>query len=228
MKTFLISPPFGNWLNRPYATSVCGSFTWQRRPGLLYHTIRSLRPTNEGWINQIGLRNRGLRSVHFNTNCIYSLVGLDDGDWERMLDYCPATITPEINVGCPNVHDYGIAPSTLQNYCRKFNLVIVKLPPIERVDEMAAMCVEQGVRCLHLCNTIPTERGGESGARLFRQTLPIIERLAHRYAGVTFIAGGGIYRPEQLQRYQRAGAQHFSLATIWFTPWRVAEIVAAA
>lgn len=42
------------------------------------------------------------------------------------------------------------------------------------------------------------------------------------------IAGGGIYGPQQLRQYQRAGAQHFSLATIWFTPWRVAKVVAAA
>lgn len=228
LKTFLISPPFGNWITRSYATSVHGSFTWQRRAGLLYHTVRSLRPTKEGWVNQIGLRNRGLRSVHFNINRIYSLVGLDDGDWERMRDYCPATITPEVNIGCPNVHDYGIAPKTLQTYCQKFNLVIVKLPPTEQVDDIAAMCIEQGVRYLHLCNTIPTERGGESGARLFRQTLPIVERLADRYAtAATIIAGGGLYGPRQLEQYQRAGATHFSLATIWFTPWRVAKVVAS-
>lgn len=225
--TFLISPPFGNWINRHYATSVRGSFTWQARPGLLFHTIRSLRRVKGGWVNQIGLRNRGLRAARFDSRCIYSLVGLDDGDWERMLEFAPETIQPEINLGCPNIHKYGIPPAVLRDYCAKFVRVIAKLPPTEAVDDLAAMCVEAGVQYLHLCNTLPTERGGESGERLFRQTLPIVERLADRHREIEVIAGGGIYSPWHLQTYRLAGATRFSLATVWFTPWRVSKVISA-
>ena len=91
-----------------------GSFTWDARPGLIRHTLRSFRRIEGGWINQIGLRNKGIRSVkEFNPDLIYSLVGLDDGDWENMLDYCPYGINIEVNLGCPNVHEYGIPPEVL-------------------------------------------------------------------------------------------------------------------
>src|SRR5262245_61988246 len=103
MKTFLISPPFGNWIRSKHCTRVLGSFTWESRPGLAYHTIRSLRPIEGGWINQIGLRNPGIRSCGFERQFVYSLVGLDDGDWESMLHHCPAGMTVEVNLGCPNV-----------------------------------------------------------------------------------------------------------------------------
>jgi len=226
IKRLLISPPFGNWFNTPNATRIRGSFTWQRRRGLLYHTLRSLRPIKHGWVNQIGLRNCGIRAVQFDPATVYSLVGLEADEWEKMLDHCPSWIIPELNLGCPNVHEYGIPRATLAAYCAKFASVIAKLPPTDQVDDLASMCVDEGVQYLHLCNTIPTDRGGESGERLFRLTLPIVERIAARHGrSITIIAGGGIYGIEQLSQYQRAGATHFSLSTIWLTPWRVPSVM---
>jgi dihydroorotate dehydrogenase len=204
---------------------VLGSFTWERRRGLIFHTMRSLRPVRGGWINQIGLRNPGLRACKFDRRFIYSLVGLHDGDWEAMLHHCPPGLTIEVNLGCPNVHVYGIPPAILRCYAESFT-VIAKLPPTNSVDEIAAMCVEAGVHHLHLSNTIPTEHGGISGRPLFEVNLPIVERLADRYPGM-IIAGGGIYNAENLNRYRMAGATHFSLGTVWMTPWRVPGIVRA-
>jgi dihydroorotate dehydrogenase len=225
LKTFLISPPFGNWIGSRHCTSVLGSFTWERRPGLVYHTIRSLRPISGGWINQIGLRNRGIRNCTFDADTIYSLVGLADGDWERMLYHCPSGLNVEVNLGCPNVHEYGIPATVLRDYCAKF-IVGAKLPPTDKVDDMAAMCIEAGIRYLHCCNTLPTEQGGVSGRRLFDVTLPIVERLAQRCPG-RVIAGGGIYDAGTVQVYRCYGASGFSLATVWLTPWRVPAILRA-
>lgn len=221
----LISPPFGNWISHKNCTRVLGTFTWSRRPGLLYHTIRSLRSTPGGWVNQIGLRNPGIRACQFDFRHVYSLVGLNDGDWDRMMVYCPVGLTVEVNLGCPNIHAYGIPYSVLQNYCRLF-AVIAKLPPTEQADDIAAMCIEAGVWLLHCSNTLPTERGGESGRRLFEVNLPIVTRLAARYPG-KIIAGGGIYDVATFEQYQQAGAIGFSLATVWLTPWRVPAILDA-
>jgi dihydroorotate dehydrogenase len=226
MKTFLISPPFGNWIGHRRCTSVRGSYTWERRPGLIYHTIRTLRKTPGGWVNRIGLRNPGIRACEtYYADQIYSLVGLKDGDWERMLSWCPAGLAIEVNLGCPNVHEYGIPFKVLCDYCDKF-VVGAKLTPNDQVDEMAAMCIEAGVRYLHLSNTAPTERGGESGRQLLRINLPIVERLAPRYPG-KIIAGGGIYDPVTVKLYRAFGASGFSLATVWLTPWRVPAILHA-
>jgi dihydroorotate dehydrogenase len=223
LKPFLISPPFGNWIRSPECTSVLGSFTWEARPGLIYHAIRSLRHVKGGWINQIGLRNRGIRAIRrFEPRFIYSLVGLNDGDWERMLEHCPPGLTIEVNLGCPNIHEYGIPPSVLKDYCTKFN-VIAKLSPSGNVDEMAAMCVEAGA-LLHCSNTVPSPFGGISGLPLLIVNLPIVARLAARYPG-KIIAGGGIYGREIVRAYAQAGATGFSLATVWFTPWRVSAIL---
>lgn len=223
LKRFLISPPFGNWIGSPHCTRVLGSFTWERRRGLIYHTLRSLRPTAGGWVNQIGLRNRGIRACKFRTDAIYSLVGLGIDDWQWMLEYCPAGLAVEVNLGCPNVHEYGIPFSVLHDYCWRFE-VGAKLPPTEAVDDIAAMCIEGGVRYLHCCNTLPTGHGGESGRRLFEINLPIVERLAARYPG-KIVAGGGIYDVASLEAYRAAGATQFSLATVWLTPWRVPAIL---
>lgn len=223
MKRFLISPPFGNWVSHPKCTRVLGSFTWERRPGLLYHTLRSFRPVSGGWINQIGLRNKGIRSVRFNPKHIYSLVGLADGDWERMLDYCPAGLKVEINLGCPNVHEYGIHPKTLAEYCKKFT-VIAKLSPGRRVYDVADMCMENGVSYLHCSNTIPTPQGGISGLPLLNVNMMIVCTLADSYPG-KIIAGGGIYDSDYLRMYAIGGATHFSLSTVWMTPWRVSSIM---
>ena len=57
-----ISPPFGNYILTDKTISIKGSYTLYPRHGLLGRIIKTLRysPTNNGWINQIGLRNPGI------------------------------------------------------------------------------------------------------------------------------------------------------------------------
>jgi len=235
LKPLIISPPFGNYINRPYATSVEGSFTYQRREGLIYHSLRSIRPVKGGWRNQIGLRNPGIQNVIIRDDAITSVVGgfappglnATGADWRVMLNYLPSWAWPEVNLSCPNVHEYNISPETLAMYQQRFPNVIAKLPPTPQVDAMAAMCIEVGIKYLHLSNTIPTERGGISGEQLFEVNLPIVRRIAERYGDkVIIIAGGGIYSLRQLMAYQSAGAKHFSISSIFFTPWRVSKVTA--
>ena len=58
----LISPPFGNYLSLAKVISITGSFTLESQDGLLFQTINTLRYSfdYEGWINKIGLRNKGI------------------------------------------------------------------------------------------------------------------------------------------------------------------------
>ena len=225
MKRFLISPPFGNWFSDPDCTRVMGSYTLDRRWGLVWNSIKSLRKIEGGWVNRIGLRNPGLRSVRFQPNRIYSVVGLAEHDWEGILEILGQRWLPiEVNLGCPNVHRYGIPPDILSEYTRRYR-VSAKLPPTEKVDKIAAMAVEAGVHYLHLSNTIPTPRGGESGKRLKEINLPIVERLHKCYPHIPIIAGGGIYSAEDVHDYEQAGATHFSLSTVWFRPGRARGIV---
>ena len=65
-----ISPPFGNYINLPDTTQIKGSFTLEPREGLLKQIIKTLRYsyTYNGWVNKIGLRNKGLDYAINNYN----------------------------------------------------------------------------------------------------------------------------------------------------------------
>lgn len=220
MKTFLIAPPFGNYLSNPNCTSVHGSFTLERRPGLVWNTLKSLRPIRGGWVNRIGLRNPGIKSLQgrYSRHCIYSIVGLEPDDWGEMLHYIPDGMTVELNLGCPNVHRYGIEPDVLRKFVHHFR-TIVKLPATDLVHEVAEMAVSSGVTYLHASNTIPTPRGGESGQRLKKHNEAVIPVLRATHPSASIIAGGGIYSWQDVERYAALGADHFSLGTVWFRPW---------
>ncbi len=57
-----ISPPFGNYISLPYTMSIKGSYTLEPRSGLFQQIFKTFRYSfhHKGWINKIGLRNKGL------------------------------------------------------------------------------------------------------------------------------------------------------------------------
>ena len=46
-----------------------------------------------------------------------------------------------------------------------------------------------------------------------------------KYPSVIVIAGGGIYSKDEINMYKDSGADHFSLGTICFTPWKIPSIL---
>ncbi|KKN46804.1 hypothetical protein LCGC14_0669330 [marine sediment metagenome] len=225
-KRIIISPPFGNYLNFDWATSVSGTFTLEKRSGLIKQTIKTIRPVENGWVNRIGFRNKGLRNVRtFTNDRIYSCTDIScRRDWKEMLDILPKSIMVEINLGCPNVRRSYITSDILLECNARFDFVSVKIPPTKEALRYIGFARDNGVRTVHLCNTIPTERGGESGKRLKELTLPLIEETKKRFPELTVIGGGGIYEPQDVIDYHNAGADYFSLATIFFTPWKVKKV----
>lgn len=78
----------------------------------------------------------------------------------------------------------------------------------------------------HMCNTMPVKAGGESGKRLKRRSLMLICGVRKDFGDdFNIIGGGGIYSFGDVKEYQDAGATHFSLATIWFKPWKALKIL---
>ena len=141
-----------------------------------------------------------------------------------MLHIIPDGMTVEINLGCPNVHRYGISQKTLKAFTRHFT-TIVKLPATDLIDEVANLAIMAGAHYLHCSNTLPTRRGGESGRLLREWNLPVVTRLSNRYPNIPIIAGGGIYSIDNVREYEEAGASKFSLSTAWFLPWRALKII---
>jgi len=58
-----ISPPFGNYIHLPQTKSIKGSYTLEPRDGLFLQILKTLRFSfdKNGWVNKIGLRNKGLQ-----------------------------------------------------------------------------------------------------------------------------------------------------------------------
>ena len=221
-----ISPPFGNYIHRKGATSIRGTFTYNRRWGLMWNTLRSLRTVEGGWINQIGFRNKGLKNVSkFNSKSVYSIAALDNS-WNKLFGLLPSDAKVELNAGCPNVGAYTLKRCNIRPFVENHDSVIVKVSPYvtrQFLDE----CQDVGVKTVHLCNTIPSPKGGISGKQLKNLCLPLVESVANTYS-MDIIAGGGIYSAQDVVDYANAGANHFSVSTLFITnPWQISAVEAA-
>jgi dihydroorotate dehydrogenase len=222
MKKIIISPPFGNYLNLDWATSVKGTYTLEKRGGLIKNTLKTFRPYYNGWINNIGLRNKGIRNVEFDIeDNIYSITGFHTDDWLEIGRFIPAGATVEMNISCPNVEfDSKFQDNIIQNieFFSNWTLgenLIVKLPFNSDSDFVSALPKNVSV---HISNTKPSLRGGISGPSLIRTNCETISRIRDKNKHLTIIGGGGIYSLDILRMYEDAGADKFSLSTIFMNP----------
>src|ERR1700675_1261388 len=105
-----ITPPFGTYFRPRHAVPVLGSFTLLSRPGRTMQVLRTLRPVRGGWRNAIGLRNGGVTPLTYRPGGVYSLAGVNDGDWERLYHAMAVKQWPEylieLNLSCPNIDEY--------------------------------------------------------------------------------------------------------------------------
>jgi len=228
--TYFVSAPFGNYIKRKDAVSVTGTWTVEPRPGRLKQIIRTLRYTRQGWVNRLGLRNPGLFEGMWRTdyNSCMSIAAIQPADWTKVL----MTISPkrnvELNISCPNLSehedttkwaDFEKFPQHMQgDWC------IVKIPP-KATHLLVDKLVDLGYTQIHASNTLPTDRGGLSGRALQPYTLNQITYIKETHPHVKVIAGGGVYAKPDAQRYIDAGADHISLGTVCFTPWRLRRII---
>jgi dihydroorotate dehydrogenase len=229
MKSLIIAAPFGNYLERPYATSTIGTFTPAPRGNTLYRwwrVVRTLRYNRRigGWVNNLGLPNPGIFSVHADQSSrIVSVLGFSSEEWVSLITEC-VRIRPlavELNLSCPNVHS---SPSVADvekavGMVLSNNLkVIAKLPPVRWMD-LARPLFSMGVRHFHLCNTIPTLGGGVSGKPLKQYSLWAVRDIRAAWAEeVDIIGGGGITGEEDVMDYLASGANRVSVASMLLNP----------
>lgn len=243
-RPFHISPPFGTWFCARNAYNHLGSFTVEPRQGRLGRIIRTVRPvpSDDGpaWINKIGLRNPGMstlpgiKSVEgdypYRPGEIVSLAAVSNKDWaafEKWLDERLGVVLVEFNPYCPNLDEHASLPSTRQ-LKRLLTLcpdAIFKLLPSPKSIDDAVKLFDQGVRYVHLSNTIPTPIGGISGKPLMKINLPLVEELAHSLPSLEIIGGGGIYSWDDVITYRNAGARRFAVGSAFFWPPRGRRIL---
>ena len=217
-----ISPPFGNYLELPYTRSIKGSFTLQKRDGLLFQIISTLRYSFEygGWKNKIGLRNKGIDwaiNKYRYSNSIISIAILDKEEIPPLLEKIPPDMDLEINISCPNIQHSLVSDNIhlFINPDRKW--CSIKLSPttdIRVIDKY----YQQGFRKIHFSNTFSTTSGGISGPYLIPYTSKLITIVKNKYPDSEIIAGGGIRSMDTINIYKNLGASHFSISTLLFNP----------
>ena len=232
LKKIIISPPFGKYLKFKETSNVYGSFTLNRRRGLVKQILKTIRKIEKNaWRNKIGLRNPGLVNISplKRSQDIVSIAAMDMNDWEKFaqilnLPRFANNKNIDINIGCPNamICDF---PKEFISLFKDKNLII-KFPPNIDINTKLAEYLDAGVTTFHLCNTLPTPKGGISGYPLHKYTLPALKSARDKFGdNITLIGGGGIYSVEDAKKYLEAGADHLSLSSIMFNPFRGRKLV---
>lgn len=221
---FFIAAPFGNFIQLKNCISVTGTFTLKPRPGRFIQILKTLRyvKTEVGrvWRNQLGLRNPGIIKgiERHKSHNVLSIASLEKDDWNILYDIVPKNINIELNISCPNVNKH---PNLIKNFAKdKRKWCIVKVPPnitSKQIDKI----VDLGYRQIHASNTVPTEKGGLSGKMVTPHTMKILEYIKNTHSHIEVIAGGGVIDIHSAQKYIDSGADHISLGTVCFTPWKL-------
>lgn len=224
---FFISPPFGNYISLPYTKSISGSFTLERRDGLYAQIIKTLHYSYEhgGWVNKIGLRNKGLDWAIKNVKNdeILSIAILHPTEIDQILQKLPENRDIEINISCPNAEKKMVSTgiSKFINPTREW--CILKVSPTMKNEDLKNY-YDQGFRQFHCCNTLPVKDGGLSGKTLIPYTSEKTEYIKAHLPNSIVIAGGGVDDIEIANKYERKGADHFSASTIFFNPFKSAKL----
>ena len=218
-----ISPPFGNYLNLPDTISIRGSYTLNPRPGLILQILKTLRYSTEynGWINKIGLRNKGIDYAieNYKKPDIVSIAILEEHEIDIIESKIPKDMNLELNVSCPNVEKNLINQNLKKFISPDRDWCIVKLSPdtkIETIDKY----YKDGFRQFHCCNTykLETGQGGLSGPHLIPYVSNLITTIKTKYPDTTVIGGGGVRNIKVATNYLERGADHISVSTLCFNP----------
>ena len=229
----VVSAPFGNYVRPRGATATLGTFTLKRRHGRVWRVLRTVRydPFGRSWVNRIGLRNPGVDWLSGKaadgqvsvSDAIVSIHGFDELEWGALIEKV-AALSPlaiELNVSCPNVGERTWPGALFRDAVASGAAVIVKVPPV-RYEAMVERALEDGVRVLHCCNTLPVPAGGMSGKPLKPVSLECIARVRRMSAASDdqplIIGGGGITTRDDIDDYARAGADRFAVGTVCFNP----------
>lgn len=218
-----INPPFSNYFSFDKTISIKGSYTLEPRTGLIIQVLRTLRYSFEhnGWINKIGLRNPGIDYAikNYKKNSIVSVAILNKEDIPKLVKKIPDDMNIELNISCPNAEKKMITEGIENFLNKKRTWCIIKLSPTTDM-KLVDNYYKQGFRQFHCSNTYPTPTGGLSGKFLIPYSTKLINNIKSKYSDTIVIGGGGITSKEEIEIYKKAGADHFSVSTLFFNPYK--------
>lgn len=216
-----INPPFGNYLRIENTIPIRGSFTLYERKGLIFNIFKSLRYSFAcgGWVNKIGLRNKGIDYAikTYKKGEIISVAIIEKEDVDVLLKKIPEDMDIELNVSCPNTEKSLVKNGLCKFINNKRDWCIIKLSPITD-NSLIDSYYKEGFRQFHCSNTLPVRYGGLSGPSLIPYTSRLVSYIKKNYKDTIVIAGGGIRNIEQARNYEKIGADHISISTLFFNP----------
>jgi len=228
-----ISAPFGNYIKSKRTISVHGTFTRNPRGNRLWSVLKSLRYDRRlgGWVNKLGLPNPGLRAGlerHIRGE-VLSIAETKRGDFQKMNHTIPLNQSLEINFSCPNLKKrLPLDGASIFTKVKSREWCIAKLSPLTDGDELEFVIEHLGFKQIHLSNTLPLPngRGGLSGATLKPYTLELIDLVREQWGNrVEIIAGGGVSDFGGVMDYLKAGANHVSLGSVCFNPFKLRKLI---
>jgi dihydroorotate dehydrogenase len=225
---YFIAAPFGNYLKIKDFKSVSGSWTLSPRPGRVSQIIKTLRYKNGCWYNAIGLRNPGIDYAlkKYAPNEVMSLAAINDGDWEKLCEKVPQNQSLELNLSCPNIEKFDSYLNGIEYFINdKREYLIVKISPLTN-NIILNQLIKLGFKTFHASNTLPTEFGGQSGHVLIPYTLRIIHTIRQNFSSeIEIIAGGGVQNIDDANKYLNEGANHVSIGTLCFHPFKLKKFL---
>jgi len=228
-----ISAPFGNYIKSSLTIPVTGTFTRNPRGNRLWSVLKTLRYNRRlgGWVNKLGLPNPGLRAGlerHIRGE-VLSIAETKRGDFQKMNNIIPLNQSLEINFSCPNLKKrLPLDGASIFTKVKSREWCIAKLSPLTDGDELEFVIEHLGFKQIHFSNTLPlpNNRGGLSGATLKPYTLELIDLVRERWGdSVTVIAGGGVTDFSGVMDYLLAGANHVSLGSVCFNPFKLRKLI---
>jgi|LULF01.1.fsa_nt_gb dihydroorotate dehydrogenase len=226
-----ISAPFGNYIKHNNAVSVTGTWTLHPRGNRFWSVIKTLRWNSElqGWTNKLGLPNPGIEVGLQKTfpSDVLSIAEIDRGDFKKLYSIIPETQSIELNLSCPNIGK-SLPWDSTEIFARtkeKRKWCICKVSPTVTPEDLEFLITKLGFTQIHASNTLPTQYGGLSGQSLIPYTLDIIRLIREEWPGVTVIAGGGVSDLAVVYEYLNEGANHVSLGSVCFNPFKLRKIL---
>ena len=231
-----IAAPFGNWIKHKNAISVTGTYTLHPRGNRLWSVLRTLRYDfkRRGWTNRLQLPNPGVKVglERILRNEVLSIAEVQRGDFKELVQIIPVDQSIELNLSCPNLGTSlpwdsaeVFAKYKGTNWEREW--CIAKLSPLTTPEQLEFLIDELGFTQLHFSNTLPWQgAGGLSGCVLRPYTLELIRLVRENWGdSVTIIAGGGVSDFGAVYEYLKEGANHVSLGSVCFNPFKMRKIL---
>ena len=233
MHETFISAPFGNWIKPVGCIPVTGTYTLHPQGNRLWRILRTLRYDfkSRGWRNKLGLPNPGVKNglhKHFHGGEVLSIAEVIKGDFRKLVEIIPEKTDIELNLSCPNLGKnlpWDSARVFTQKVSRKW--CIAKLSPLTTPEELRFLVEKLGFTQLHFSNTLPFgDAGGISGPVLREFTRELIELCRKEWGeNIEIIAGGGVNSIGSVTDYLSAGANHISLGSVCFNPFKLRKLL---